>query len=81
MAAPERTPAKIDIFQMRAATTYEQAVGRKKTERKKACMTRVRATRIAVSSESAKVVGTMKSAKTMKVPRLERKDSSRSMSR
>lgn len=81
LAAPERTPEKIDIFQIRAATTYEHAVGRKKTDRKNACITRVRATRIAVSSDSAKVVGTMKSAKTMKAPRLERNDSSFSMSR
>ena len=42
---------KIDIFQMSAATTYEHAVGRKKTDRKNVCATVVRAT--SVSSNPA----------------------------
>ena len=37
LASPNRTPLKIDIFQTSDATTYEQAVGRKNTDRKNAC--------------------------------------------
>jgi len=34
-ASPNRTPLKIDSRQISDATTYEHAVGRKNTERKK----------------------------------------------
>src|SRR6476620_7041407 len=81
LASPERMPLKIDIFQTRAATTYEQAVGRKNTDRKNACMTRVRATSSAAPSESTNVVGTMKTANARNVSRLLRNAGSRSMSR
>ena len=42
--SPKRTPEKIDIFQISAATTYEQAVGRKYTERKNPRRMRARCT-------------------------------------
>ena len=65
---------------MSAATTYEHAVGRKKTDRKNVCATVVRATSTAVASDSANVVGTMNAANTMNVHRLSRKFGSLSMS-
>ena len=72
LARPKRTPLKIDSFQISEATTYEHAVGRKNTERKKARAKRIRFTSSARPSDSAKVSGTMKTAKTVKVPRLAR---------
>ena len=59
LASPNRTPEKIDIFQISDATTYEQAVGRKNTDRKNARANRARFTSSARPSDSAKVVGTM----------------------
>jgi hypothetical protein len=57
LARPNRTPEKIDIFQTRDATTYEQAVGRKNTERKNGWNHRVRCTSSASPRDSANVSG------------------------
>src|SRR5882757_4717575 len=70
LANPNRTPLKIDIFQISAATTYEQAVGRKKTERKKARPQPSWETNNAKESDSAYVAGTTTSANSANVPRL-----------
>ena len=80
LANPDRTPLKIDIFQISEAATYEHAVGRKNTDRKNACMNDVRATSKAAPSDSTKVVGTMKAANTQNVMRLDRNAGSASMS-
>src|SRR5690349_11054006 len=80
LARPNRTPLKIDSFQISEATTYEQAVGRKNTERKNARAIFTWLTSSASASESTKVSGTMKTAKTVNVPRLDRKLWSVSMS-
>ncbi len=53
LARPKRTPLKSDSFQISAATTYEQAVGRKKTDRKNVRAWRSRFTARARPRESA----------------------------
>ena len=80
LASPKRTPLKIDSFQISAATTYEQAAGRKNTDRKNARANRSRCTSSARPNDSAMVSGTMNTANTLKVPRLDRKPGSVSMS-
>jgi hypothetical protein len=80
LARPNRTPEKIDILQTGDATTYEQAVGRKNTERKNGWNHRARCTSSASPRDSANVVGTMNAAKTRKVTMLDRKAGSDSMS-
>src|SRR5690349_18149447 len=80
LASPNRTPEKIDIFHTRDATTYEQAVGRKKTDRKNGWNQRARWTSSASPKDSANVVGTMNAANTTKVSMLERNAGSDSMS-
>ena len=79
MIRPNRAPLKIDSRQIIAAITYEHAVGRKNADRKKARATRARLTSRARPSAQAKVVGTMNTANTAKVPMLVR--NSRSVSR
>lgn len=64
---PKRTPLKMDIFQIRAAATYDTAVGRKNTDRKNARMNRSWFTSRARPSDSAHVVGTMNTANTVNV--------------
>src|SRR4051794_32170067 len=73
LARPNRTPLKIDNFQISDATTYEQAVSRKNTERKNARAILTWFTSSASASESTKVSGTMKIANTVNVPRLDTK--------
>src|SRR5689334_1449643 len=80
LARPNRTPLKIDNRQITQATTYEQAVGRKKTDRKKARAIFTWLTSSASASDITKVSGTMKTAKIVNVPRLETKFESVSMS-
>ena len=72
LASPNRTPLKIDSFQTSEATTYEHAVGRKKTDRKNARMNVTWFSSRARPSDSAKVSGTMKAAKIVNVIRLSR---------
>ncbi len=79
LASPNRTPLKIDSFQISAATTYEHAVGRKKTERKNAWAKRSRLTMSARPSESTYVAGTMNAVNSRNVPRLLTKASSPSI--
>ena len=74
-------PEKMAERQMSEATTYEHAVGRKNTERKNVCITRVRETSTANSSDRPKVTGTMMAAKTRNVHKLSRNAGSRSISR
>lgn len=78
-ASPNRTPLKIDSFQITAATTYEQAVGRKNTDRKNAWANRSRLTISASPSDSTWVAGTMNAVNSRNVPRLPRKDGSLSI--
>ena len=79
-ARPNRTPLKIDNRQISDATTYEHAVGRKNTDRKNARAIFTWLTSNASASDSTKVSGTMKIAKIVNVPRLDRKLWSVSMS-
>src|SRR5882757_162726 len=76
LAKPKRTPLKIDIFQISAATTYEHAVGRKKTERKNARPQPSWETNNARDSDSAYVAGTTTTANSANVPRLWMKSAS-----
>ena len=73
LASPNRTPLNSDSFHIIAATTYEQAVGRKNTDRKNARANRIRFTATARPSASANVSGTMNSANTLNVSRLGRR--------
>ena len=66
-ARPYDEPLKILIFQTIEASTYEQAVGKKKTERKKPCAYFALLTSSASPRATAKVVGTINSAKMVKV--------------
>ena len=72
LARPNRTPLKIDSFQISEATTYEHAVGRKNTDRKNARAIFTWLTSSASASDSANVSGTMNTANSVKVPRLDR---------
>src|SRR5258708_20774005 len=69
-ASPKRTPLKMDSLHTSEATTYEQAVGRKNTERKKVRRILARRTSSARPRARAKVSGTMKAANSVKVIRL-----------
>src|SRR5881227_3180440 len=67
LARPKDEPLKMLIFQTIEASTYEQAVGRKKTERKKPWANFMLLTSRARPSAHMNVVGTMKAAKIVKV--------------
>src|SRR5207244_7623897 len=67
LARPKDEPLKMLIFQTIEASTYEQAVGRKKTERKKPWANLTLLTSKARPSALKSVVGTMKAAKIVKV--------------
>src|SRR2546429_7051214 len=67
LARPYVEPLKMLILQTMEARTYEQAVGRKKTERKKPCASLMLLTSRARPSALASVVGTMNAAKMVKV--------------
>src|SRR5439155_21872453 len=69
LARPKDEPLKILIFQTTEARTYEHAVGRKKTERKKPCAILMLLTSNARPNALKKVVGTMNTAKMVKVTR------------
>src|SRR6266516_420211 len=69
LARPKDEPLKILIFQPTEARTYEHAVGRKKTERKKPCAILMLLTSNARPNALKKVVGTMNTAKMVKVTR------------
>src|SRR6266700_2273216 len=67
LARPKDRPLKMLIFQTNEARTYEQAVGRKKTERKKPWASLILLTSRARPNAHASVVGTMNAAKMVKV--------------
>ena len=70
LTSPERTPENSEVFQISAATTEEQANGRKNTDRKNARATRTRSSASASPSAAAKVSGTIPAANPVNVSRL-----------
>src|SRR2546421_216621 len=67
LARPKDEPLKMLILQTTEASTYEHAVGRKKTERKKPWASLTLLTSRARPNAHANVVGTMNAAKIVKV--------------
>src|SRR5258706_16414136 len=67
LGRPYAEPLKKLIFQITEARTYEHAVGRKKTERKKPWASLTLVTSRASTNAHANVVGTMNAAKIVKV--------------
>src|SRR5256885_16554272 len=81
LARPKDEPLKMLIFQTIEASTYEQAVWGKKTERKKPSANLKLLTSKARPSALKSVVGTMKAAKIVKVTRALIKSGSPSIAR